>query len=106
MNTFFITAVVKGLDTSVVVEEPKKWDVPEFLISVNNPVIEERFFIKLNKGLWQHSIPGEFLDSARPGKMPTICSLEPLEIESIGMEIAKSWRTRLSKSLEVFEQLF
>jgi hypothetical protein len=106
MNTFDIRAVIKGLDTNVVVEEPQKWDVPEFLVSVNNPAIAERFFIRLNKGLWQHTIPGEFLDSTRPVKMPTVCSLEPLEIECIGLEIAKSWRTRLSNSLEVFEQLF
>ncbi len=91
MNTFLITTVIKGLDTKVVVEEPSQWDVPEFLISVNNSIISEHFGLRLKEGLWQHFSP---------------CSLEPLEIESIGIEIAKCWRSRLSKTLELFEQLF
>lgn len=94
MRTFIISAVIKGLNTKIVVEEPPIWDMPEFFVSINNPAVRERFFIRLNQGLWEH-LP-----------VNSTSSLEPLEIESIGLEIAKCWRTRLSKTLEIFEQLF
>jgi hypothetical protein len=94
MNTFLITAVIKGLDTKIVVEEPPLWDVPEFAVSVNNPVVRERFSIRLHQGLWER-LP-----------VNSTSSLEPLEIERIGLEIAKCWRSRLSKTLDLFEQLF
>ena len=94
MNTFLITAIIKGLDTKIVVEEPPQWDVPEFAVSVNNPALRERFFIRLHQGLWE-CLP-----------VNSTSSLEPLEIERIGLEIAKCWRTRLSKTLDLFEQLF
>jgi hypothetical protein len=94
MNTFLITAIIKGLDTKIVVEEPSQWDVPEFAVSVNNPAIRERFSIRLHQGLWER-LP-----------VNSTSSLEPLEIERIGLEIAKCWRSRLSKTLDLFEQLF
>lgn len=94
MNTFLITAVIKGLDTKIVVEESLLWDVPEFAVSINNTAVRERFSIRLHQGLWER-LP-----------VNSTSSLEPLEIESIGLEIAKCWRSRLSKTLDLFEQLF
>lgn len=94
MNTFFITTVIKGLNTNVVVEEPPQWDVPEFSVLVVNLAVRERFSIRLNQGRWEHL------------SVNSASSLEPLEIESIGLEIAKCWHTRLSKTLDLFEQLF
>ncbi|MDB5120097.1 MAG: hypothetical protein JWN56_1315 [Sphingobacteriales bacterium] len=94
MNTFLITANIKGLDTKIVVEEPPQWDVPEFAVSINNPALRERFSIRLHHGL-RERLP-----------VNSTSSLEPLEVEHIGLEIAKCWRTRLSKTLDLFEQLF
>ena len=34
------------------------------------------------------------------------CSLEQVEIEAIGLEIAKLWIARLSESLQTFQDLF
>lgn len=101
MGNFSVSAVVKGFNTNVIVEEPRKWEIPEFLISVRNTAINENFFIRLNRGLWQHTMPENYM-----GVLPTVCSLDPLEIEAIGLEIAKNWRERLSKTLQVFDQLF
>ncbi|MCO5945286.1 hypothetical protein [Mucilaginibacter flavidus] len=105
MNTFNIKTVIKGLETDVVVKEPLKWDMPEFLISFKNRFVEDSFFIRLDNGLWQNAV------SKEPQALNTINnnsshSLEPLEVEAIGLEIAKCWIERLYNCLDIFERLF
>lgn len=103
---FEVNAILKGLITEVKVEEPTTLDCHEFKIDFFNIYVKDALKIKLEKGRWHLADYACSTNNKQaPFEVEPVCSLEELEIEAIGLEIAKYWKMKLEVNLQLYSDV-
>lgn len=108
MGDFKLTTIINGIPTVVVVKEPANIDEHEFLIAFLDQNTKQSLLLQLKDGRWKYSRikKSKINMELRANTKNSPINLDLIEIEAIGLEIAKIWISRLSDNLQTFKELF